>query len=91
MDPQQLAPSSQASVASKARVEVVTAPGVALVVVSGLVDETFCGFGELAGEAVVFDVSGITRMTSFGVRQWMNAMAAPSPQRWELKLVWNER
>ncbi|HEY0254709.1 MAG TPA: protein kinase, partial [Kofleriaceae bacterium] len=47
----------------------------ALVRVSGLVDERFDGFGPLAGaKSLVLDVTEMTRMTSFGVRQWLRAM-----------------
>jgi serine/threonine protein kinase len=48
-----------------------------IVHVAGLVDEHFSGFGVAAGQKVlVIDVSGMTRMTSFGVRQWLKAMDA---------------
>src|SRR5579862_7605953 len=66
-----------ASTRSKAVVEAVVAGEAALVTVSGLVDERFEGFGPLgAAKAAVIDVSGITRMTSFGVRQWLKGMDA---------------
>ena len=48
-----------------------------IVHVAGLVDEHFAGFGVAAGQKVlVIDVSAMTRMTSFGVRQWLKAMDA---------------
>src|SRR5690349_6375175 len=60
-----------------ASVEVVASGDAALVSVSGLVDENFSGFGELgAARAVVLNATGMTRMTSFGVRQWLKAMSA---------------
>ena len=60
-----------------ATVELVTAGDATLVSVSGLVDERFVGFGDLgATKAAVINVSGMTRMTSFGVRQWLKAMDA---------------
>jgi serine/threonine protein kinase len=62
----------------KAGVDVTTSGEVALVSVSGLVDEHFAGFGSF-GEGVkmvVINVSGMTRMTSFGVRQWLKGMDA---------------
>lgn len=62
----------------KATVEVITVGDAALVSVAGLVDEHFGGFGNL-GDAVktaVINVSGMTRMTSFGVRQWLKGMDA---------------
>ncbi|MDQ3335002.1 MAG: serine/threonine protein kinase [Myxococcota bacterium] len=44
---------------------------------NGLVDERFMGFGDLGSiKTAVIDVSGMTRMTSFGVRQWLRAMDA---------------
>src|SRR5260221_10212928 len=61
----------------QATVEVVADGDVAVVSVSGLVDERFNGFGRIvAVNTVVIDVSAITRMTSFGVRQWLKGMDA---------------
>ena len=69
--------SSSSAARSKASVEVVPAGEAALVNVSGLVDERFPGFGDVGTvKTVVIDVSAITRMTSFGVRQWLKAMDA---------------
>ena len=60
-----------------AAVEAVTSGETALVNVSGLVDERFLGFGDLgAKKTVVINVAGLTRMTSFGVAQWLKAMSA---------------
>ncbi len=68
---------SNQGVRNQASVEVVSAGDVALVEVKGLVDERFAGFGKLEGmKAVVIHVAGMTRLTSFGVRQWINAMDA---------------
>ncbi|HMG24504.1 MAG TPA: serine/threonine-protein kinase, partial [Kofleriaceae bacterium] len=54
-----------------------TAGDAALVSVSGLVDERFLGFGDIGTvKTAVINVSGMTRMTSFGVRQWLKAMDA---------------
>jgi len=62
---------------NKAAVEVINAGDATLVNVSGLVDERFSGFGDLGPvKSAIIDVSGITRMTSFGVRQWLKAMDA---------------
>ena len=48
-----------------------------MVSVSGLVDERFQGLGDVAGaKSLVVDISRMTRMTSFGVRQWLKAMSA---------------
>jgi serine/threonine protein kinase len=62
----------------KATIERVTAGDAMLVNVSGMVDESFesfGNFGELAAmKTVILNVSGMTRMTSFGVRQWLKAM-----------------
>ena len=61
--------------ARAAVIDMVTAGDAALVSVSGLVDERFLGFGDIgAMKTVVINVSGMTRMTSFGVRQWLKAM-----------------
>ncbi|MBA3500702.1 MAG: serine/threonine protein kinase [Myxococcota bacterium] len=50
---------------------------VVVVRVAGLVDERFAGFGEIGhAKTIVIDVSGMARMTSFGVRQWMKGMEA---------------
>ena len=58
-------------------IAVATANGAVLVSVSGLIDERFVGFGELgSAKSVIINVSGMTRMTSFGVRQWLKAMDA---------------
>ncbi|HEX8114326.1 MAG TPA: hypothetical protein VF516_41635, partial [Kofleriaceae bacterium] len=59
-----------------------------LVSISGLVDERFTGFGNLgAARTVILDVSGMTRMTSFGVRQWLKAMDALPKSITELYLL----
>src|SRR6266850_3226695 len=61
----------------KAAVDVQKAGDVALVTVIGLVDEHFAGFGKIADvKSLVINVSGMTRMTSFGVRQWIRGMDA---------------
>jgi len=52
----------------------------ALVSLSGLLDERFPGFGNLDGmKTVVLDLANVSFMTSFGVRQWLRAMAAVPP------------
>src|SRR5262245_20755209 len=62
-----------------ASVDVMATDDAALVTISGLVDENFSGFGMIgAVKAIVIDVSGLTRMTSFGVRQvWKRMEALP--------------
>jgi eukaryotic-like serine/threonine-protein kinase len=63
--------------ARPAVVEQVAAGYATLVTIAGLVDERFVGFGEVgATKTLILDVSGMTRMTSFGVRQWLKAMDA---------------
>ncbi len=43
--------------------------------ITGLVDEQFAGFKIPSGvKSLVIAVTGMTRMTSFGVRQWLKAM-----------------
>ena len=62
---------------AQAGVEIVTAGDVAVVRISGVVDERFAGFGELGDQkSIVLDVTAMTRMTSFGVRQWLKAKDA---------------
>jgi eukaryotic-like serine/threonine-protein kinase len=47
----------------------------AIVRVPGLIDENFSGFGELgATKQLVIDLTHMTQMTSFGVRQWISSM-----------------
>ena len=59
-----------------AGVEVVTLGEAALIRVSGLIDESFLGLPKLGDEirTCVIHVAAMTRMTSFGVRQWLKAM-----------------
>jgi serine/threonine protein kinase len=53
----------------------VTVGDATLVTIAGHVDEHFAGFGAIGGtKIVILDVSGMMRMTSFGVRQWLKAM-----------------
>ena len=59
----------------KANVDVVVGGEVSLVSVTGLVDEHFSGFKLANGvKSLVINVAGMTRMTSFGVRQWLKSM-----------------
>ncbi len=59
----------------KATIERVTAGDAVLVTIAGVVDEQFAGFGPLgAARTVVLNVAAMTRMTSFGVRQWLQAI-----------------
>jgi eukaryotic-like serine/threonine-protein kinase len=58
-----------------ATVEVVQQGDTALLTIVGLIDERFAGFGQLNHvKSLVLDVANMTRMTSFGVRQWLNGM-----------------
>jgi serine/threonine protein kinase len=66
---------SPAAARTGANVELETAGDAALVTVSGLVDERFAGFGDVGPvKTMVLHVAQISRMTSFGVRQWLKAM-----------------
>lgn len=61
--------------ASAATIDVVSEGEAAVLTVSGLIDERFAGFGEVGTfRTMVINVSKMTRMTSFGVRQWIRAM-----------------
>jgi serine/threonine protein kinase len=72
----------------KAGVDVIAAGDVALVSVAGLVDENFAGFGSLGTmKTVVINVAGMTRMTSFGVRQWLKGMDALPKSIGDLYLI----
>jgi len=71
-----------------AHVDVAIEGDAALVTVTGLVDEQFSGFGQVAkAKTLVIDVSGITRMTSFGVRQWLKAIDALSKSLTDVYLL----
>src|SRR5262245_13515961 len=60
-----------------AAIALATAGDAVMVSVSGLVDERFQGLGDVGGaKSLVVDISRMTRMTSFGVRQWLKAMGA---------------
>ena len=63
---------------SKPGMFVSTGGDAALVQVTGLVDEHFTGFGTMTPgiKTLVLEVSGMTRMTSFGVRQWIKGIEA---------------
>ncbi|HEY4058312.1 MAG TPA: protein kinase [Kofleriaceae bacterium] len=60
---------------ANARTYVITTGPVALIELDGVIDETFTGFGDLPdAKALVIDVGGVTRMTSFGVARWIAAL-----------------
>jgi serine/threonine protein kinase len=81
-------PTGTAITRPKAGVDVIVTGDAALVNVSGLVDEHFAGFGNLGdAKTVVINVSGMTRMTSFGVRQWLRGMDALPKSITELYLL----
>ncbi len=69
-------PTDNIAIRPKAGVDLKTAGEAGLVHVVGLVDEHFVGFGAMGPsiKSLVIDVSAMTRMTSFGVRQWLKAM-----------------
>ncbi len=66
---------------TKTSVDVLVSGEVTLVNIAGLVDENFAGFEFGSGpKSLVINVTGMTRMTSFGVRQWLKAMEGlPKP------------
>src|SRR5882672_6507469 len=74
----ELKPPGNVAARPKASVEVDVSGEVAMVKVSGLVDEHFTGFGKYDDtiKTIVINVSAMTRMTSFGVRQWLKGMDA---------------
>jgi serine/threonine protein kinase len=75
MEPKTTTRAQAGSGRAHAVVDVVKDGAAALIKVSGLVDERFMGFGDIGQvKTAVIDVSGMTRMTSFGVRQWLKAM-----------------
>jgi serine/threonine protein kinase len=69
-------PTDNIAIRPKAGVDLKTAGEAGLVHVVGLVDEHFVGFGAIGPtvKSLVIDVGAMTRMTSFGVRQWLKAM-----------------
>ena len=73
-----LKPTGKPTARAKTSLHLITAGDSALVSVVGLVDETFGGFGNIGADlkTLIIDVSGLTRMTSFGVRQWLKGMDA---------------
>ena len=73
----------------KAGIDLKTVGEVGLVHVAGLVDEHFVGFGAIGStiKSLVIDVTSMTRMTSFGVRQWLKAMDALPKSISELYLL----
>src|SRR5881398_3751764 len=78
-----------AAARAKAAVDIVTVDDAAVVSIAGLVDERFGGFGQIPAtvKTLVIDVSGVTRMTSFGVRQWLKGMDALPKTITELYLL----
>jgi len=72
----------------EATVELVSGNDLTLLNVMGLVDERFKGFGAVsATKTIILNVAGITRMTSFGVRQWLKAMDSLPKAVTEMLLV----
>lgn len=75
--------------APRATIEVVEAGGALLLSVSGLIDEHFTGFGSVSPsvKTAIINTTGLTRMTSFGVRRWMVATDALSNRIPDVYLV----
>ena len=70
-------PTSPPVARTRANLELVTAGDVALIDVVGLVDEQFGGFGKLGEvKTLIINVTGMARITSFGVRQWLKGLDA---------------
>ncbi len=70
-------PSTAPVARTSATVGLVSSADATMATVSGLVDERFLGFGSLGTtKTVIINVAEMTRMTSFGVRQWLKAMDA---------------
>ena len=63
----------------RAEVEISSTGDAALVRIYGMLDENFAGFGDPGASTVVLDVQGLKFITSFGVRQWLRAMAGLPP------------
>ncbi len=63
---------------SSAVASVVELLGVTVITLRGRLDETFEGtqLGESLGGTVLFDLAGVERITSFGVREWLEMMKA---------------
>jgi eukaryotic-like serine/threonine-protein kinase len=71
-----------------ATVDLVVDGDAALATVTGLVDEQFSGIAMVPEiRTLVIDVSKMTRMTSFGVRQWLSSMAELSRSLSDLYLL----
>lgn len=62
---------------SALRIHAVSRGGVTYVRLSGTIDESFdpqALLAEAKGQKVILNLAGISRLTSFGVREWTNAM-----------------
>src|SRR5262249_22730535 len=69
-------------------IDVETAGDVTLLSVAGLADERFAGFGLVRPAAqIALHVSRLTRVASFGVRRWLEAMNALPESLTDLYLV----
>jgi serine/threonine protein kinase len=79
---------SAAKPTSQVDLEVVTLGDVVVLNIRGLLDEKFAGFGNFGTpQSLVLNVAGLTRMTSFGVRQWLKAMDALPKRMAEVFLI----
>jgi hypothetical protein len=61
--------------AGHASIELIEEDGVGLLNIRGVVDEGFLGFGAIppSVKSLIINLTNLTQMTSFGLRQWMNA------------------
>lgn len=75
---------------SNLKIDAINKGPVAFVRLYGIIDETFDGsqLAEAAhGSDVILNLKGVTRITSFGVREWVNAIAALNEQASRVALV----
>lgn len=72
----------------RAEIEISNVGDAAIARVNGLLDEQFAGFGDLGGaRTLVVELSAVKFITSFGVRQWLRAMAALPPSVQDIYLA----
>src|SRR3954454_10396308 len=65
-----------APVGKQLQLQKTSGSGATVVKLSGIIDDSFdrARFLEGLGSIIVFDLEGVTRITSYGVREWMNAL-----------------
>src|SRR4051812_22702133 len=68
-------------VGKQLQLEKTSAPGGSVLKLTGIIDDSFDRhrlLEDLQG-VIVFDLDGVSRITSYGVREWMNALRALPP------------